>query len=72
MSTPKHPSLELAQAIIAVIEEKTGREGRAAEIQAFSDYLSVSVALAEDGALEVEFSDPLHPYGALSAEGRDQ
>lgn len=72
MSTPKHPKLDLAQAIIAVIGEKTGREVRAAEIHAFSDYLSVSVALAEDGALEVEFSDPLDPYGASTDDDSGQ
>lgn len=69
MTTPRHPKLDLAQAIITVIAEKTGREVRGAEIYSFSDYLAVTVAFAEDGALEVEFSDPLYPSGASSAEG---
>lgn len=66
--TPMRLNLDLAQAIITAIAEKTGREVRGAEIYAFTDYLQVTVSLAEDGVLEVEFRDPL----AAPAPKRDE
>ncbi|VDC28244.1 hypothetical protein [Pseudogemmobacter humi] len=67
MPSPDYPKLTLAQAIIKAIAEHTGRNVRGAEVYAFSDYVSVTAALEEDGSVNVEFSDPLAPGPELPA-----
>lgn len=66
MSGPRTPDLTLAELIIKGIARYTGREVRGAEIYAFHDHLTVTVALGEDGVVEVGFSDPEAPDGAPS------
>ncbi|WP_225028989.1 hypothetical protein [Xinfangfangia pollutisoli] len=67
MSEPKFPDLTLAQAILKTVAHYTGRVVHGAEVYAFSDFLQVTVSLAEDGSVEVGFEDPNVPGSRVPA-----
>lgn len=65
MSEKAFPTLGLAEAIMNVIAEHTGRSVTGVEVYAFAGgYLSVTVALQDDGSLKVDLSDPTMPGSA--------
>jgi hypothetical protein len=56
------PSLSLAQAILRTIAQHTGRPVNGVEVYAFrQDYIQVTVALGDDGTIDVSFADPMAP-----------